>query len=374
MKKSRILYGIWLLVWIFIWVAGQNQTAAFVAAASILCEAAEIAISRFICRNLSAEIQCSPSLQKNTEMQIFLNMRNRTPFSCSKGECMISCENLLTGEKDIICIPFALPGRSEGVVQERISFPHCGKVLLTVVETRCYDVFGIYRAKLSTGCGAASLVLPQLYPTNLSITPGQVTDIESDEYSGYKAGFDASETYALRDYKQGDSMKQIHWKLSGKADELIVREFSLPIKNSLLILMDNTRQPSEQGSAVCAQTEIAEAMGEIAISLSMELCEQGYEHHIAWVNHERNAMEHREIDSEEALNAAMPDILSAGIREDAAGALARMEQAKVEYAHTILLTAEYDGATELLMPEAKISILDVREYMKFRENGIYAEV
>lgn len=370
MKKSRILYGIWLLVWIFIWIAGQNQTAAFIAAASLLCEAAEIPLTRFISRNISAEIQCSPSLQKNTELQISLSMRNGTRFSCSRGECVISCENLLTAEKSTLTVPFALPGKSEEAVKKSISFPHCGKILLNIKEIRCCDVFGIYRAKMHTERSTASLVLPQLYPTNLSIAPGQVTDIESDEYSQYKAGFDASETYALRSYKQGDSLKQIHWKLSQKADELIVREFGLPIKNSLLILMDNTQQEN----TISAQPEIAEALGEIAISLSMELCEQNYEHHIAWMDQERNAIRHCEIDGEEALNAAMPDILAAGIREDAQGALARLAEANMEYAHIILLTAGNGSMTKLLPAETNISVLDVREYQTFRENGIYAEV
>ena len=217
MKKNRILFVIWLLLWIVIWIAGQNPVAVLIAIASLLCEAAEIPIVRHFCRNISVDIQCSSSLQKNTETEISMKLNNPTKFSGSRGECELLCENLLTGEKTGMRIPFALPAKSADRVQTGVSFSHCGKIAISVRGIYAYDIFGIYRAKATVECNTASLVLPQLYPTNLRVSPGQITDIESDEYSLYKPGFDASETYALRSYKEGDGMKQIHWKLSQKA-------------------------------------------------------------------------------------------------------------------------------------------------------------
>ena len=372
MKKNRILFVIWLLLWIVIWIAGQNPVAVLIAIASLLCEAAEIPIVRHFCRNISVDIQCSSSLQKNTETEISMMLNNPTKFSGSRGECELLCENLLTGEKTGMRIPFALPAKSADRVQTGVSFSHCGKIAISVRGIYAYDIFGIYRAKATVECNTASLVLPQLYPTNLRVSPGQITDIESDEYSLYKPGFDASETYALRSYKEGDGMKQIHWKLSQKAEEIIVREFSLPIKNSLLILMDNTKQDG----SMPIQAEAAEAMGEIAISLSMELCERNYEHHIAWMDHAKGEIKPWEISGEEDLNIAMPEILSAGIREDSVSIFAHMVEANMEYAHVILLTLSGTGEGEMPMlpAETKVSVLPVGEYQKFKENGIYAEV
>ena len=39
-------------------------------------------------------------------------------------------------------------------------------------------------------------------------------------------------------------MKAIHWKLSGKLDDLIVREPGLPIDNSLMMILDK-RLPAD---------------------------------------------------------------------------------------------------------------------------------
>ena len=38
--------------------------------------------------------------------------------------------------------------------------------------------------------------------------------IESDSYSTIKGGDDPSEVFAIREYREGDRLQRIHWKLS----------------------------------------------------------------------------------------------------------------------------------------------------------------
>ncbi|MCD8026684.1 MAG: DUF58 domain-containing protein, partial [Clostridiales bacterium] len=77
-------------------------------------------------------------------------------------------------------------------------------------------------------------------PTKPSVLP----DSELLTVTGYKAkpGGGYSDYYELRSYRNGDSLKQIHWKLSGKYDNIIVRSPSIPIYKSLVVqvvLSDN---------------------------------------------------------------------------------------------------------------------------------------
>ena len=48
--------------------------------------------------------------------------------------------------------------------------------------------------------------------------------MESFRYSGSRPGDDPGETFDIREYREGDSIRQIHWKLTGKMDRLIIRE------------------------------------------------------------------------------------------------------------------------------------------------------
>ena len=61
--------------------------------------------------------------------------------------------------------------------------------------------------------------------------------IDNISILGYKpkSGGGFSDFYELREYRQGDSLKNIHWKLSSKYDDLIVKEPSLPIYKEFTI-------------------------------------------------------------------------------------------------------------------------------------------
>ena len=51
-------------------------------------------------------------------------------------------------------------------------------------------------------------------------------------------GNDFSEIYSLRGYEPGDDVKRIHWKLTEKTDEVLVREGSRPQEDEVLLYWD----------------------------------------------------------------------------------------------------------------------------------------
>ena len=59
-----------------------------------------------------------------------------------------------------------------------------------------------------------------------------------------RATEDLSAPSDIRSYQQGDAIKKIHWKLSLRKGELMVRKFDEPILQDILILMDCSRPPS----------------------------------------------------------------------------------------------------------------------------------
>ena len=61
------------------------------------------------------------------------------------------------------------------------------------------------------------------------IMPGLRSDCESIEYSAYRSGSDMSEVFGIREYREGDSIRNIHWKLTGKCDDIMIKLPSLPV-------------------------------------------------------------------------------------------------------------------------------------------------
>ena len=71
-------------------------------------------------------------------------------------------------------------------------------------------------AKKTVALSAPSLVLPDIYPVELSVSERQSSDMDSDEYSMYHPGDDPSETFALREYLSGDRIKKHPLEAVGK--------------------------------------------------------------------------------------------------------------------------------------------------------------
>ena len=62
--------------------------------------------------------------------------------------------------------------------------------------------------------------------------------MESFRYSGARPGDDPGETFDIREYQEGDSIRQIHWKLTGKLDKMMIRQRSFPVDDTVLILAE----------------------------------------------------------------------------------------------------------------------------------------
>lgn len=61
-----------------------------------------------------------------------------------------------------------------------------------------------------------------------------------------KGGDDGSEVFEVRAYRDGDPLQRVHWKLTAKTGEMLVREFSLPKREVLLLQVDLYHPPQEK--------------------------------------------------------------------------------------------------------------------------------
>ena len=83
------------------------------------------------------------------------------------------------------------------------------------------------------------LVFPRTFSTDpLVMSPG---DPGSEIMS--RATEDLSSPTDVRSYQMGDPMKKVHWKLSLRRRELMVRKFDEPVLQEVLILMDCSHPP-----------------------------------------------------------------------------------------------------------------------------------
>lgn len=98
----------------------------------------------------------------------------------------------------------------------------------------------------------ATVIMPEKQNRDFSFLTREGFDMESFRYSGNRPGDDPGETYDIREYQPGDSIRQIHWKLSGKLDDIMIREKSFPVDDTVLILAEafQTERDSKRAETV----------------------------------------------------------------------------------------------------------------------------
>ena len=99
-----------------------------------------------------------------------------------------------------------------------------GKIVFTGAYLAKPDLLGLFRRLYFAQQAQSCLVLPKRY----TIAPLQLTGKRQYQSGGVTLANsvgNSSEFMALRDYRQGDAMNQIHWKSFARHGKLIVKEY-----------------------------------------------------------------------------------------------------------------------------------------------------
>lgn len=117
-----------------------------------------------------------------------------------------------------------------------VSLPtnHCGALTVTAEKPRRYDYLGLFSFPVKGLPTLETLVRPR--PVMPKAVPS-LRQLQSPNLVPRPAGA-FSEVHELRAYRPGDSLRAIHWKVSAKTDELVVREPMEPAKTVLILTAD----------------------------------------------------------------------------------------------------------------------------------------
>lgn len=132
------------------------------------------------------------------------------------------------------------PGRTQ-----KLTLPfhaaHVGVSSPGVKSCTVEDLFGLFAiTKQPKAAQSELLVLPLPFQVEqLTFAPG-----DSGLETMARATEDVTNPSDIRAYMPGDALKKIHWKLSARKRELVVRRFEEPVLPDALVLMDCSPPPS----------------------------------------------------------------------------------------------------------------------------------
>ena len=263
MIKSRVYYIVWLLASLLLYLWSDSWIACFLVAVSVILPLVSGLWLLTEKRQIHCYFQIKDIAGKGQEAKGSLCVENHGFLPLPRLGCHLVFQNRLTGEKarqDVYC---SVSAKKTQQLEWGLSSEYCGNIRVVLETISCSDVFGLWKVVLRPGEKSHVVILPDIIQMEVTVTDSDTANWESVTYSSVKRGDDPSEIFGVREYLPGDSLKNIHWKLSGKMDDLYVKELSLPIENSILLIYETAILGKRRESA-----RVRSAMMEAFLSVS----------------------------------------------------------------------------------------------------------
>ena len=240
MVLRRLLYGLTLLGVLLFHITNENYLGQFLLALCLALPLLSLVLSLPGLLGCRLELSALPAaLERGEEGRWQVSIRTSSALPLARLTLRLTGENLLTGETDrkrmtLLGVTRRRPARLAAPTA------HCGLLELRVDRAWACDHLGLFSLPVPLPSPARMVCGPipaQVQPPRIPEGQGARTTPASASQAG------PGEDYDLRDYRPGDPMRSVHWKLSSKWDELIVRERSEALIPLPLLTLDRFGPP-----------------------------------------------------------------------------------------------------------------------------------
>lgn len=257
----------------------------------------------YCCRNVHIDFSSSDAELKGQQANFTFTVKNTGFLPLSKGKLcfLLLDQNGKKAEKKLLFL--CLRSRSSRKFSLTFSSPYCGRFYIQLKKIRIYSFFSIIRISKKSDFLGETVFFPSLFPVPVKIS-------ESTRYF-VSEGEDIAESFFLtssaagsfrediRSYQPGDHMGLVHWKLSVKTEDLLVRAPWAGENFSVLLFLDlkdpGQRNPIRQISAFF----------QCAASLSFSILEMKCSHLLIWFDQKEQSIRRFPVRNEEELNFAV---------------------------------------------------------------------
>lgn len=247
----------------------------------------------------------STSASKNHGFTVQLLIENRCIFPVGRAITNIEYFNCFDGKKNSFCLLLPIQERNSQSVAFKLSSKFCGMLNIRCSHITIYDPLKVFKFKVNCNIVKEIPVLPEGHEIGGQICFTDRTNDESSLFSEHKPGDDPSEIFDLRGYNPGDKLNRIHWKLSSKKDDFIVKDYSLPIDIPCTVFLDLTYDNSSEYAMPVYDTLV-----ETLISISTFMLENERRHHVVFFNARNKCFTEKDIKDMDSLAEAVQTLIS----------------------------------------------------------------
>jgi uncharacterized protein (DUF58 family) len=187
-------------------------------------------------RRLSVKVRrelSPPRVYAGSPGRVELRLENRS----SMRSPVMRLEDSVTGTQGVdLQVPPIRHG-AETVAVYRLPTEHRGAVVVGPLRLTVVDPFGLARITVTAERQMTLIVYPRLYPVD---APARASGVTPDfgAHQRDRVSPTGEEFAGLRPYEVGDDLRRVHWRMSARHDELVVRQEEAPWLGHLTVALD----------------------------------------------------------------------------------------------------------------------------------------
>lgn len=217
--------------------------------------------------------------RKKEDFKIEINITNKSHFPIPEIRVEMGCRDVYTGDTGSLSGVAMVDAKGKAGLSFRLKADYCGIMEFWLERVTFSDYLGVFTGSCEKKSEIQQIaILPVCKEeTDASDARTQIFSADGTIFELHKVGDDPAETYDIREFRAGDTMHRIHWNMTAKKDELLIRDFSQPLESTTLLLLDLQKEEE-------ITREQWDNFLEAAASLSKKLVSLGYVHYVAWMD------------------------------------------------------------------------------------------
>ena len=178
------------------------------------------------------------TIEKNSPYTYEFRIDNHSPLSIPFIEAMVSIPQSNSVRCSDRTVRLSVAPLTGYHLKNTVSFRFRGTYDIGIRCFYIYDFFRIFRVRVDV----ENLTTVYVLPRRLTLEDASAHSVSDDTARTVRSplAVDKLEVSDIRDYRNGDSLKSIHWKLSSKAENFIVKDYNTGTSNQTVVFCDLT--------------------------------------------------------------------------------------------------------------------------------------
>ena len=347
MLKRRIACILLILSALILYIFDNESVTLALLLALIVMPAASVGLIALSGRNFRISMERTTQPDENPVVRVTTENPDIIPLAAVEAE--VVCTNLRTGEADSYMIRNTPRPKSTQTIDLEILPKNAGRYEIEVSSATLTDPLQLSGRQVACSDREYVTIMPEIFDMQVSYA-SDAAMLEGDRSADSRRGNDPGDVRAIRDYVPGDPVRNIHWKLSEKADKLLVKELGNPITDQFLLILDTGHEVSQIPAAL-------ETIASVFVSLAETIRRDSSGLSIAWTDPETGRAVIRKVVEEADLTAAADEYLAVPAAMHSAFERIDRDIAESRYAHIVVVGSMVPEGIEAIANGCQVTVL-----------------